>query len=54
LELVIDVQEASVKPPEAAPNLVIGELPSVHFEEVSRGCECVTDSGEIGGGSRNG
>jgi len=52
--LLIDVQQASVKPPEAATDLVIGELPSVHFQKVPRGSECVTNSGEIGGGGRNG
>jgi hypothetical protein len=37
LELLIDVQQASVKPPEAPTDLVIGELPSVHFQKVPRG-----------------
>jgi hypothetical protein len=51
---LIDVQEASVKPPEDATDLVIGELPTVHFQKLPRGSECVTNSGEIGGGGRNG
>ena len=45
----INVQQASVKPVEAAADLVIGELPSVHFQKVPCGRECVADSGEIGG-----
>jgi hypothetical protein len=32
----------------------IAELPSVHLQKVPRGRECVADSGEIGGGGRNG
>ena len=44
----IDVQQASVKPLEAAADLVSGELPSVHFQKVPCGRECVADSGEIG------
>ena len=52
--MLIDVQQPSVKPLEAAPDLVIRELPSVHFQKVPCGRECVADSGEIGGGGSNG
>ena len=52
--MLIDVQQAPVKPLEAARDLVIGELASVHFQKVPRGRECVADSGEIGSRGRNG
>ena len=54
LELLIDVQQASIKTLKAVTGLVIGELAPVHFQKVPCGRECVADSGEIGGRGRNG
>ena len=50
----LQLQQASVKPLEAAAALVVGDLAPVHLQKAPRSRECLADSGDIGGGGRNG
>ena len=54
MELLIDVQQASIKTLKAVTGLVIGELATVRLQKVACSRECLADSGEVGGGRGDG
>ena len=50
IELEGDLEEPLVEALESASGLPIGESASVHFEEVTGGCDCLANARRIGAG----